>query len=296
MNIITARRISQLFFFGLFVWLCLVATVGSGWTQWRGWPVSWFLELDPLVALGTVLTTHSLLPRPRLGAADDHCHYPPWPRLLRLVLSVWDHPPVHRLAGAPLAAAGGSHQGQPLPSGAGDQVLPARRAAFRGGWKLTPESGSCHPRTSAGCSRDGSGDCRGPAVADLAQGHSGYPPRARGRRVAGAGLARPGRRAVHGADHHEHPANGVTGPDSPGPALVQPRPAAGDGPRAGKMAAGPPVFRGRRPDRGGLSCLRPAESLDPALLLPLRLPARCAARRARSRHPLEHPQDQRALH
>ena len=62
MNIITARRISQLFFFGLFVWLCLVATVGSGWTQWRGWPVAWFLELDPLVALGTVLTTHSLLP------------------------------------------------------------------------------------------------------------------------------------------------------------------------------------------------------------------------------------------
>ena len=46
----------------LFVWLCLVATVGSGWTQWRGWPVSWFLELDPLVALGTVLTTHSLYP------------------------------------------------------------------------------------------------------------------------------------------------------------------------------------------------------------------------------------------
>jgi hypothetical protein len=39
-----------------------VATVGTSWGQWRGWPVAWFLQLDPLVAVGTVLTTHSLLP------------------------------------------------------------------------------------------------------------------------------------------------------------------------------------------------------------------------------------------
>ncbi|MDD3179320.1 MAG: 4Fe-4S binding protein [Opitutaceae bacterium] len=62
MKITTARRLAQIFFFVLFVWLCLVATVGTGWSQWRGWPINWFLELDPLVALGTVLTTHSLHP------------------------------------------------------------------------------------------------------------------------------------------------------------------------------------------------------------------------------------------
>ena len=62
MRITTARRIAQAFFFLLFAWLCLVAAVGTGWFQWRGWPIRWFLELDPLVAVGTVLTTHSLYP------------------------------------------------------------------------------------------------------------------------------------------------------------------------------------------------------------------------------------------
>ncbi len=60
MKITTARRISQAFFFALFLWLCMVATVGTAWWQWRGWPIRWFLDLDPLVALGTVLSTHSL--------------------------------------------------------------------------------------------------------------------------------------------------------------------------------------------------------------------------------------------
>jgi polyferredoxin len=60
MRITVARRLAQIFFFALFVWFCLVATVGVEWWQWRGWPIKWFLELDPLVALGTVLTTHSL--------------------------------------------------------------------------------------------------------------------------------------------------------------------------------------------------------------------------------------------
>jgi polyferredoxin/NAD-dependent dihydropyrimidine dehydrogenase PreA subunit len=62
MRISTARRIAQIFFLAVFVWLALVATVGTAWTQWRGWPISWFLELDPLAAVGTALATHSLSP------------------------------------------------------------------------------------------------------------------------------------------------------------------------------------------------------------------------------------------
>lgn len=62
MKITTARRLAQIFFFALFVWLCLAATVGPSWWQWRGWPIAWFLQLDPLAALGTVLTTHSFHP------------------------------------------------------------------------------------------------------------------------------------------------------------------------------------------------------------------------------------------
>lgn len=49
-----------MFFFILFVWLCIVSTVGGEFWQIRNWPVNWFLQLDPLVALGTVLTTHTL--------------------------------------------------------------------------------------------------------------------------------------------------------------------------------------------------------------------------------------------
>ena len=44
----------------LLLWLAVVATVGTEWWQMRGWPVDWLLQLDPLVALGTVLTTHTL--------------------------------------------------------------------------------------------------------------------------------------------------------------------------------------------------------------------------------------------
>jgi polyferredoxin len=60
MNIITTRRISQVFFFGLFIWFCIVATLGTRWWQLRGWPVNWFLQLDPLVGLGVLLATHTL--------------------------------------------------------------------------------------------------------------------------------------------------------------------------------------------------------------------------------------------
>ena len=60
MNIVIVRRIAQIFFFVLFLWLCVVSTVGDHWFQLRGWPVDWLLQLDPLVALGTLLTTKTL--------------------------------------------------------------------------------------------------------------------------------------------------------------------------------------------------------------------------------------------
>jgi polyferredoxin len=60
MKIVQTRRISQVFFFSLFVWFCIVSTVGEKFWQLRGWPVNWFLQLDPLVAFGTILTTHTL--------------------------------------------------------------------------------------------------------------------------------------------------------------------------------------------------------------------------------------------
>jgi polyferredoxin len=60
MNIIATRRIFQVFFFGLFFWFCIAGTLGDGWWQLRGWPVNWFLQLDPLVGLGILLATHTL--------------------------------------------------------------------------------------------------------------------------------------------------------------------------------------------------------------------------------------------
>jgi polyferredoxin len=60
MKIVYTRRISQIFFFTLFVLFCIVTTVGDKLWQLRGWPVNWFLQLDPLAAVGTILTTHTL--------------------------------------------------------------------------------------------------------------------------------------------------------------------------------------------------------------------------------------------
>lgn len=60
MSIITARRISQIFFFMLFLWFCIVTTLGEQWWQLRGWPVNWLIQLDPLVGLGTLLATGTL--------------------------------------------------------------------------------------------------------------------------------------------------------------------------------------------------------------------------------------------
>ena len=60
MRIVTVRRISQVFFVSLFLWFCLVTTLGTAWWQLRGWPVNWLMQLDPLVALSTLLSTRTL--------------------------------------------------------------------------------------------------------------------------------------------------------------------------------------------------------------------------------------------
>ncbi len=60
MAIVTVRRITQVFFFLLFIWFCFVSTAGEEWWELRGWPANWFLQLDPLVALVTLLATSTL--------------------------------------------------------------------------------------------------------------------------------------------------------------------------------------------------------------------------------------------
>ncbi|UCD82218.1 MAG: 4Fe-4S binding protein [Desulfobacterales bacterium] len=60
MRIVTTRRICQIFFFIVFIWFCVVTTLGDQWWQLRGWPVNWIIELDPLVGLATLLSTRTL--------------------------------------------------------------------------------------------------------------------------------------------------------------------------------------------------------------------------------------------
>ena len=60
MKIVLTRRISQIFFTVLFLWFCVVTSLGDAWWQLRGWPVNWLIELDPLVGLSTLLATGSL--------------------------------------------------------------------------------------------------------------------------------------------------------------------------------------------------------------------------------------------
>ncbi|MFZ5587853.1 MAG: 4Fe-4S binding protein [Thermodesulfobacteriota bacterium] len=60
MRITTARRVSQGFFLALFLWFCVVSTLGERYWQLRGWPVNWFLDLDPLAALGSLIASGSL--------------------------------------------------------------------------------------------------------------------------------------------------------------------------------------------------------------------------------------------
>ena len=56
MNITKTRLAFQVFFVGLFLFLAFV----TAFDRLKGFPVSLFLELDPLVGIGTSLTTHSL--------------------------------------------------------------------------------------------------------------------------------------------------------------------------------------------------------------------------------------------
>ncbi len=60
MRITIVRRITQTFFLILFLWFCICATPGKSFWQLGGWPVNWFLQLDPLIASGTILTTRTL--------------------------------------------------------------------------------------------------------------------------------------------------------------------------------------------------------------------------------------------
>lgn len=60
MKIVLVRRISQIFFIALFLWFCVVTTLGESWWQLRGWPVNWFLQLDPLVGIGVLLTSQTV--------------------------------------------------------------------------------------------------------------------------------------------------------------------------------------------------------------------------------------------
>ncbi len=57
MRIVIVRRLSQIFFFLLLLWFAVVATPGTAWWQWRGWPINWLLELAPLTAVATFLAT-----------------------------------------------------------------------------------------------------------------------------------------------------------------------------------------------------------------------------------------------
>ena len=60
MRITFVRRISQVFFLLIFLWFCVVMTLGENWWQLRGWPVNWIMQLDPLVGLGTLLATGTI--------------------------------------------------------------------------------------------------------------------------------------------------------------------------------------------------------------------------------------------
>ena len=99
MRIVTVRRISQVFFLVVFLWFCITATVGPAWWQLRGWPINWFLELDPLTALATILSTGTLYANLLWALAAIVLTLARGPVFLRLCLSPGHHQPVHRLAG-----------------------------------------------------------------------------------------------------------------------------------------------------------------------------------------------------
>lgn len=56
MRITTVRILVQIFFFSLFLFFCFI----TEFTYLKGYPVSLFLEVDPLVAIATGITTHTI--------------------------------------------------------------------------------------------------------------------------------------------------------------------------------------------------------------------------------------------
>ena len=52
----TVRRLAQVFFFSLFLFFVFVTDL----RYLKGYPVSLFLELDPLVSFATAITTHTV--------------------------------------------------------------------------------------------------------------------------------------------------------------------------------------------------------------------------------------------
>jgi polyferredoxin len=69
MRIVTVRRISQVMFVAMLVWFAIVTSYGGDWWKLRGWTVNLLLQLDPLVGLGTILTTGTLYKGLLWGAA-----------------------------------------------------------------------------------------------------------------------------------------------------------------------------------------------------------------------------------
>jgi polyferredoxin len=59
LRIVTVRRLSQVFFVVLTLWLCAVTTLGGSFWRLSGWPVNFILQLSPLTALGTLLSTRT---------------------------------------------------------------------------------------------------------------------------------------------------------------------------------------------------------------------------------------------
>ena len=107
----TVRRIAQVFFFALFLFFVFVTDL----RYLKGYPVSLFLELDPLVAFATAITTHTvymgllwslLLILPTLLFGRD---------FLQLDLSLRHPASLHRLAAGQTPRGGTrAHRGQPL--------------------------------------------------------------------------------------------------------------------------------------------------------------------------------------
>ncbi len=98
MKIVTVRRISQAFFFVLFVWFCIVTTFGVMWWQLRGWPINLFLQLDPLVDDGDPADNSYTLLAFAVGAGHHCPNHHLRPFLLQLGLSVRQHASFSRLS------------------------------------------------------------------------------------------------------------------------------------------------------------------------------------------------------